>query len=302
MDDDAREQWRRLAWRAAATLGVSATMPGDVQTVVDPESLMVIATLVDDRRLKGELLDWCILHAPLLMPSRARRIATEAGGADDVESWISTIASRSPSVNWRSRHDPIDGFAASGKSRPYDPTLPASAALRARALGGATARTELLRALHPIAHRNGPAMERTELVRRAAVARGQVHVALDELELAGMLVRTGTERRQSIAPATTPSPDLAGAYWDSWQTLSFGSWRDAPRFARMLIDVDREPPAERPRAWAVEVVRAAHPAIGRLPNGAPLEVHATARVRARAATSKLVAALVIGTKSIPPRT
>lgn len=302
MTDSSTTQWRSFAWQSAHMLGVSSSEQQPVAAVIDPEALLVLGVQIPDPRLHGELLDWSIRHAALLMPSRARRIAREVSISATVEldRWIATINHHTTAVHWNTRNAPIDEFEPSGKSAIYSPQASATSALRARALGGATARTEILRALHTSA-RTGAPRERVAVAHDAAVAHGQLTNVLDELVAAQLVRRTGTSRRQLLAPWLESTSDLSSSYWGAWSSLPAAPWRDVPRLAGILLEVDASQPPSAPRMWATERIERAirvFDDIAQLggprwaqPRAPVLELHASAQQHARAASTWLITQL-----------
>jgi hypothetical protein len=314
VSEQQREPITDFLWRTWGALGVSSWSDAGATTVVDPESLIALTLIAGDERLLLETADWGVSHAHLLLPRRLMSLAKEIGQGELAAAWISTVGAHSPKVAWKT--DPDLAFAAyrpSGKSRAYGavsrPDSPGTnAALRLRAAAGASARTEVVRALHPVARGLAAEFPAAEVVWRAAVTRAQVNIALDELVGAQLVRRSGSQRRRAYAPAIVPGDPIAASAWHPWQALPYGPWREAPAICDALRRLHTALQEGGTRASAVDAVAAfadVQPRLARLdPSyGSPLrtgsadEVLAWLRPRASEMTSGFLRMLGEG---IPP--
>jgi hypothetical protein len=231
-----------LLWKAWTALGVSAWGTSNVRAVIDPEVLIVLTTLLGDERLLHETIDWGILHAHLISPTRVRHVAQSAGVVDDASAWLATVAAHATSVRWRTdRALALEGFEPTGRSRGYSDAVSdeaATSALRARALAGATTRIEAIRSFHAVLHGVESSLNAAQVAARAATSTPGVFPILRELEQAGFLSQVGTPRRRRYVPRSDHL--LARNLWDSWKLLPYAPWHEASTVIPVLARLRRQ--------------------------------------------------------------
>lgn len=309
MDDTAgRSPFSELLWRAWGALGVSSWVT-DTEGVVDPEALIVVTAMVGDERLFQETIDWGILHAPLLLPGRLRRLAR--GEAEKrVGAWISTVAGMSSNVTWSTgEHAPIEGFEPSGKSRSFigsDAARASIAALRWRSVVGANVRSEVMRSFHRVLRGSVSSLASSDIVAEAGATKTQVNQVLDDLVASGLVERSGSLRRRRYEPIVTASDILTSALWTPWQGYPYAPWTVAIELIPLLTRASA--PADT-AAQPISVAIDAHQAFNRalvllggfdrelarpVTSGSVAAVSSDVRDRARTASAAVAARLAEG--------
>lgn len=233
------DEWSAFLWAAWGALGVSSWQRRPPRAVIDPEALVVLTELFGDLRLERETIDWGILHAHLLSPTRLRSLAVRVGAADDVETWIATTAAHARRARWRSDGHTLEGFRASGKSRSVfegRQQRGATLTLRHRAIIGSGARGEVIRGFHPVLHGLEGPRSTSEIATAAAATTAQVGPLLDDLVSAGIVDATTARRGRRFFPREdTP---LARGIWEPWHAARSAPWVEAvelyPLLARLL--------------------------------------------------------------------
>ena len=186
------EQLVGFAWAAWAELGVSGWKGPRAERCIDPEALMLLTgSLGDaDARLRDESLDWCATYRDLLSRSRLshlHKIWPEA------KSWqaYSAASSKVTGESW-----PGAGSARrrelSGRSRLLLQDRPALVGLRIRAAFGATARSEVVRAL--LLDDPGKGVGAAEIAEEAGCTKRNAASALTGLGRAGLVTASRTPR------------------------------------------------------------------------------------------------------------
>ena len=175
-----------------------------------------------------------------------------------------------PGVSWRGASEPLDRFVASGKSSDI-PTrgsgARAASALRARTISGAHIRSEVIRSLHPtLVGLHGPASS-GDASWLAQGAKSQVNAILGELVSAGLVERTGTDRRRQYEPRILDDDATARSLWAGWSELRYAPWRPATAALAHLDQILMSTIEVGPRSSAVEAVvhyQAATPLLARI--------------------------------------
>ena len=243
MPDQPREvdEFGALLWRTWGELGVSTWDRAGAGTVVDPEALIVLSEAHGDQRLRHETIDWGILHAHLLSPSRLRHLGRRAGVEPALGAWLATVAAHATAVRWRTdRADALSGYVPSRASRWYGDApvdRPAAAALRLRAYTGTSVRAEVVRALHPVALGLAEAQSALQIAGRAGTTAPGVFAILSELEQSGLLRQIGTPRRRRYEPRIDHV--IARDVWHPWQSLPYGPWLEALDAVPALLTLHR---------------------------------------------------------------
>ncbi len=217
-------------WTTWGGLGVHGWARGGARAVVDPEALIVITVQLGDLRLVHETIDWGFRHAQLLSIARLRHLARRAGTVEQLEQWIATVAAGAPHVRWRAARPGLvmDDFSGSGESRPYDeadPGGPATTLLRLRALTGPTMRSDVVRALHPVARGLEASMSTAEIARHAAGTSPGVLAVLRELTQAGFVRQLGSDKRRRYLPRA--DHPVSRATWGIWRDAPHAPWSEA---------------------------------------------------------------------------
>lgn len=174
-----------FAWSAWSELGVSSWTRRHRDWQLDPEALLLLTGCLGrvDARLRGEVLDWCSSFGHFLSRARTK---TLLAGWPDAAGWPEFAAdlTAATSKSWPGA-DGEGSFTPSGKSRLLLQGRAACLALRARALLGVGARSEILRVM--LAAPVGRTWSRTELAEETAYTRRNVHDAVEALLAAGAL-------------------------------------------------------------------------------------------------------------------
>lgn len=296
-----RTPWSELLWQAWGSLGVASWTREGIDTVVDPEALIVLTLLIGEDRLIFETVDWAILHIAVINVSRLRYLAREAGAARQAERWLATVAVHA-APTWRARvDDGFAGFSRSGKSMPAPTAGASGAALRLRAVAGASTRAEVIRALHPNARGLEGGRSTKEIARRVGATGAQVRVALEELFRADLVRRDGTERRRVYATATRDGDAILSGVWSAWRALAWGPWRDVAIVGSALTAIDAA--VQRPgpesvvaaldaRALVQDAMKRSCPDLaGHAPTGSLDVVRHAVRDWSQEATSRFIAQL-----------
>ena len=235
-------------WSLWTELGISGWERRHQDEGLDLEALILFSAWLGrvDHRLLDEGLDWCIANSRLVSATRLRGLLKQAD-SDVVESfgdYSATVASKVPKINWPGEGK-VRRFVPSGKSEAPNLERPALLQLRLRALFGLATRAEVLRLLLIDAPLGWSA---ADLARESAFAKVNVAVALDLLELTGVvrIEKSGTQFRYRLARAA-PLVALVGpapSFQPDWSA----------RFAVMLNLVR----LEHDRATGEGMVRAAN--------------------------------------------
>lgn len=192
-----------FAWSCWAELGLSTWDRSHQEWCHDPEALLVLTGCLGemDRRLRGEVLDWCSSAMPLLSRTRARNILRTW---PEQAAWpaFATDLTAATGKKWEGSAG-AGSFAPTGKSELLLVQRAGAMALRARAILGVGARSEILRILTTSS--SARTWSKQELALEVGYARRNVHDAVEQLILAGVLQSQGSEARARIRLS---APDL----------------------------------------------------------------------------------------------
>lgn len=180
-----------LVWRCWAALGVSSALPPIQDLLIDPEGLILMTAVVADARLRDEAVDWCARHHRLIAATRLKNAAkplTDRAIAD-LFAFTARVNASSPAT-WPSGSVTASAQRLSGKSRLSDLREPALARLRYRTLFGVGSRAEVL-----ISLQRNQWTTISSLAEQTGYAKRIVAMALDELVLAGKVVRRQSANR-----------------------------------------------------------------------------------------------------------
>lgn len=228
--DVLRDAWGDLLWETWGSFGVSSWSRDGARTVVDPEALIVLTIQHGDLRLTHETIDWAILHAHLLLPSRIRTLARETEMMPAAADWLELVAEHTRTARWtRTSAASSPGFSPSGRSMRLEEmplTSPAALTLRARGVHGASIRGEAIRAFHESAFHGGHSeLDIIDIAHRAATTPRQARTVVEDLVSAGVVAVSGSPRRRRYAPRSDTA--LARAAWLPWLETPPGPWRAA---------------------------------------------------------------------------
>lgn len=210
-----------MIWRQWRTLGVPARAEVVRETIIDPESLIVITALVTtttDSRIRVGALEWCVRNHHLVSSGRLARMASMMSPkvAEAVSEFVAAVNTLVPSARWKqigeSRSSGV--FKLPGKEpAPINSGSASLLKLRVRTIAGATVRSEALSVLvaYPGSH-----VTSAVVARHSLFVQRHVKDALDDLAIGGWAERWKDGREylyrvteQSIA-AFEPLPIWVG--------------------------------------------------------------------------------------------
>jgi hypothetical protein len=191
---------------------------------------------MSDTRLDHETIDWGILNAHLVSPTRLRELASRMDRRSAAEEWIATVQEHARSTRWKVQADGVDRFEPSRKSQEFDGSTvgAAGAAIRFRALTGTAGRAEVVRAFHPVALGLESPLTVAGVAERAGLSHHQAARVLAELSASGFLVVEGG-RRRTYAPRE--HDQLATAFWGIWRSHNYAAWIDAANAVPQLLNM-----------------------------------------------------------------
>lgn len=240
-----------LVWSLWTELGVSGWQRRHTSHAIDPEPLIIFTAVLGDAdpRLRDESTDWCIKYGHSITATRLKNLL--AGEPDSVRNtfgeYAATVSAHS-SVRWPLATEPRR-FRPTGHSSLDDFRRPSLVVLRLRALFGATARAEIVKAFLA-----DPTAELTaaDLADGVGYTRRFVSEALDALRNAGLLdvLPQRNQLRYRLARALELS-SLVGQLPEY-----FPPWR--PTFAALirLQDIFSRAEPLKPMVRRVEIDRA----------------------------------------------
>jgi hypothetical protein len=260
---EADDRLAEFAWSAWSEFGVSSWTRRHREWHLDPEALLLLTSCLGraDARLRGEVLDWCASYGHLLSRARARTLLATWPGADEWPTFAADLGSATGQA-WPGAAGSGE-FRLSGKSALPLQGRAACLPLRARALLGVGARSEIVRIL--LLAPEGRTWSRTELATEAAYTRRNVHDAVESLLAAGASAEAGAvgasrltlARRTAWIELLGPLPDArcgaAAHLRAAWAIArARAAWLRAPSELRSIEARAVWPPIEadlRAAAW-----------------------------------------------------
>jgi DNA-binding transcriptional ArsR family regulator len=263
-----RGEFNSFAWEQWARLGVFAPANRRDRAAADPEALLLFTFEIgrDDSRLFDEVLDWLLTNQALISVQRLRNLCVDDNDRQVVEGALGWVARWRPSarlapkssnlgdgeprqlfrVSQRSVQNPDPAFAAVGlvkpdtepsrKSRPPDPLVPISFALRLRLLFGVGSRAEVIRYLF-----TNPAGDSSAnvIAEAAGYAKRNISETLTALVASGIVAvyELGNEHRYSLNPLGWNQ--VLGLTQETWPT--YRPWLQLLRALRRLSQWINDP-------------------------------------------------------------
>ncbi len=262
--DDVTVRSTALAWDQWAQLGVSSTTSRRDRTAADPEALVLFTLEIgrSDPRLFDETLDWLLTNERLISVQRLRNLCRDDEDRDLVDGALLWVARHQPRSRFalprgrktggteprrlfygvaRSVREPDEAFLAVGllkpatdpskKSRPPDPSLPISFAVRMRLLFGVGSRAEVIRHLLTTPVTDASALDIAEA---AGYAKRNINETLASLVAARVVTafEHGNERRYHVNRTL----------WEQLLRLEPNGWptyRDWPRLLGAVRELYR---------------------------------------------------------------
>ncbi len=213
-----------LCWSLWTGLGISGNEFNEEDTSIDLEALLVFSAAIDEPRLQGEILDWCVSYANHISSTRLNNIAQNFDTAliESHHALLATVNHYATSKLPASSSAPVRHLKPSGKSKLPSLSEPYFLSLRLRNIFGVGARAEAIRffLLHPKASIGAPALAKIIGFQRRNTAS-----VLDELASADILVKTPSANRVHFYPhkqnftalgkmlGPLPRKDIAWAEW-----------------------------------------------------------------------------------------
>lgn len=211
--------WLDLLWRSWRSLGVRASHMPVVETMLDPEALIIATGALtaggNEPRVYSHALYWCMTNHRLVATTRLKRLlrSMPVELAEPFMGFAGTVNASAP-TRW-----PTDGAPAAAFPLRETPQLPPGAAapallrLRLRLLMGANARSEVM----SICLANPDVeFELRVLERHASYARRHLVEPVADLARGGWLEHSQLANRHRYRCAATARDAFAGAKWVDW--------------------------------------------------------------------------------------
>lgn len=187
-------------------------------TVVDPEALIAATAelAIDEDRVLGVALDWCVAYGDAVNSSRLRRIARAMDATAALASFAVVVAaSGGPTWSEGARATPLV-VSARGKVAVRDLVAPARLVWRLRSAFGVNARADILALL--LTCPAGTEMRVADIARRTGFSKRNAAIAIGSMRLAGAVEaeRKGNSDRvalpsdsplRAFLPNPVPAPD-----------------------------------------------------------------------------------------------
>lgn len=262
-----------LVWSLWAECGVSGWRGGSTDVAIDIEALILFtAELGDlDARLRDEATDWCISHGRLVSTVRLKNIRKVGLGAGRTFDEFAATVNAHGNLGWPEGRARARRLAPSGRSE-LDLRRPGVAQLRARAIFGVAARSEILTlfAIDGTERTATRLAERISFGRRITVDAADLLVRASLLEARDQAVPRGyvLRRRDEVRSLLGPLPARAPAWAHVFRVLA--AIRDIAESANEQTPVVRAVEAQK-RLLAVDesVFRAGFPHVPALDPTAP---------------------------------
>lgn len=202
------------AWSAWSALGAPGWGSDRFQACVDVEALILVTGALGDSdpRLRDEALRWCATNATLVSRSRLGALWKQ-DPADPSWGVFACSLESATDLRWAGAEAVAEPVAIERGGEPHS-GRPAALALRLRGLMGATARSEVVRAL--LLLDSGQGLTSRDLAVETGFTPSALSDALDGLRLA-RVVRTDAStnlqhhvlaQRAAMAALVAPLPDL----------------------------------------------------------------------------------------------
>ena len=200
--DNLRERLVEYAWEAWSALGVAGWRARSFAAAVDVDALVLLTGRLgdEDARLRDESIDWIVANLALVSRSRLAHLLRDGPGEPGWAAYAGTLQ-RATRQRWPDAGTPF-AWKPSGKSRLPERANGATFGLRCRALFGATARGEVVRAL--VLAGDDREFDARDLAVEAAYTKRAIAEALEHLRAGGLVTSTavGNSLRFRLARRT----------------------------------------------------------------------------------------------------